>query len=258
MKAARLLVLLIAVASGVGAVYLVRSSPEPAAPQAAARNPQLATTDVLVAAEDIGIGHSMAGPKLRWQTWPADAARSPNFIRKLDRPDAISQLTGAISRAPFSSGEPIREDKLIKANGSGYLAAVLPTGLRAISISISPETGVGGFILPNDRVDVILIRAVKTGGAEAYVSETILANVQILAIDQTIEEKNGAKVVVGKIATLALTPPQTERIALATRLGTLTLALRSLTDTGTDGEVASAKDNHIQLVRFGQTSGFSK
>ena len=140
----------------------------------------------------------------------------------------MEQIAGSIARGQFSAGEPIREDKLIKANGSGYLAAVLPAGMRAISTPISPETGAGGFILPNDRVDVVLIRAQKTTAGEVYSSETILSNVRVLAIDQTVEEKNGQRVVVGKIATLALNARNAETLVLSTRLGTLALALRSL------------------------------
>ena len=128
----------------------------------------------------------------------------------------------------------MREAKLIKADGSGFMAAILPSGMRAISTEISPETGAGGFILPNDRVDVILSRrdreAEKQAGVDVHTSETILSNVRVLAIDQTVEEKNGQRVVVGKTATLELTPRQAETLALSRQLGTLSLALRSLAD----------------------------
>jgi len=95
-----------------------------------------------------------------WQTWPA-ASASNTFIRRNERPDATTQVAGSIARAPFIAGEPIREPKLVKANGSGFMAAILPAGMRAISTEISPETGAGGFILPNDRVDVILSKREK-------------------------------------------------------------------------------------------------
>ena len=116
------------------------------------------------------------------------------------------------------------------------MAAVLDKGMRAISTEISPETGAGGFILPNDRVDVILSRrdreAEKSSNAESHVSETILSNIRILAIDQTLGEKDGQKVVIGKTATLELSPRQSETLALSRQLGTLSLALRSLADAG--------------------------
>jgi pilus assembly protein CpaB len=234
MKPARLIVLIIAIgAGGVAALLAGRSDPPPPPPEPVVR---LETTEVLVANAEIGMGYSVSPQDLRWQTWPAAAAGS--FIRKNERPDAVNQLAGSIARSPVSEGEPIRESKLIKANGSGYMAAILPTGMRAVSTDISPETGAGGFILPNDHVDVILTRRDKdaemaNGGNEVHTSETILSNVRVLAIDQTVEEKNGQRVVVGKTATLALSPPQSEHLALAHQLGTMSLARRSLVDSGT-------------------------
>ena len=149
MKPARIIVLVIAVvAGGIAALLAGRSDPPP--PPAPAPIVQLETTDVLIANSDIGLGTAISERELCWQTWPT-AAAGPSFIRKSDRPDAIHDLAGAIARVPFSAGEPIRESKLIKANGSGYMAAILPAGMRAISVEISPETGAGGFILPNEQ-----------------------------------------------------------------------------------------------------------
>ena len=131
------------------------------------------------------------------------------------------------------------------------MAAILPSGMRAISTQISPETGAGGFILPNDRVDVILTLrnpAEKVGGA----SETILRSVRVLAIDQSIEEKNGQKVVVGKTATLELSPGQAETLALSQQLGTLTLALRSMADgSADDSRDEPDSRRNVNVVRFG-------
>ena len=104
------------------------------------------------------MGTPIAGQDLQWQAWPPPTT-GDSYITKKDKPNAIEELTGAITRAPFTAGEPIREAKLIRANGAaGYMAAILPSGMRAVSTEISPETGAGGFILPNDRVDVILSR----------------------------------------------------------------------------------------------------
>src|SRR5215468_3084199 len=234
MKTARLVVLVVAVAAGGGAALLAgrgNDEPPPAAP--VAPQTRIDTVEVLVAKDDIQLGQSINAQNMQWQTWPV-AAASPVFIRKGEKPAAIEDLTGAIARAPFVAGEPLRESKLIKANGSGYMAAVLDKGMRAISTEISPETGAGGFILPNDRVDVILSRrdreAEKAGAADIQVSETILSNIRVLAIDQTLGEKDGQKVVVGKTATLELTPRHAETLALSRQLGTLSLALRSLAD----------------------------
>jgi pilus assembly protein CpaB len=259
MKPARIIVLGIAVvAGGIAAMLAGRSDPPPPAPVPVA---QLETTDVLIAGSDIGLGNRLSAPALRWQAWPT-AAAGAHFIRKSDRPDAINQLAGSIARVPFSAGEPIREAKLIKADGSGYMAAILPQGMRAISVEISPETGAGGFILPSDHVDVILSRrdraAEKTAGVEVHTSEVILPNVRVLAIDQTVEEKNGQRVVVGKTATLELGPRQAETLALSRQLGTLSLALRSLVDFNSNDKPEAVDDGgsrgSVNVVRFGVTS----
>src|SRR5437660_10206903 len=228
MKTARIVVLGIAVAAGGVAAYLASGSDnktvavEPVA--------QLPTVDVLVAKSDIGLGQSVGPDDVQWQTWPA-ATASNNFIRRSDRPDATTQLTGSIARSPFIAGEPIREPKLVKTNGSGFMAAVLPGGTRAVSTEISPETGAGGFILPNDRVDVILSRRQKTASGKDFItSEIILENIRVLAIDQAPREKDGQNSVVGKTATLELKPAQAGTLARARQSGTLSLALRSMVD----------------------------
>ena len=156
------------------------------------------------------------------------------------------------------AGEPIREAKLVNAKGSGFMAAILPSGMRAVSTQISPETGAGGFILPNDRVDVILTRratAKPKRAARQHHAKPSLRNVRVLAIDQTVEEKNGQKVVVGKTATLELTPSQAETLALSQQLGTLSLALRSITDAS-NATTRHRRRRHrarssINIVRFG-------
>src|SRR5271168_1729216 len=216
MDTARIIVLLIALGAGGIAAYLASGSdnkPAPAEPVA-----QLQTVDVLVAKSDIGLGQSVTPDDLQWQTWPA-ATASNNFIRRSDRPDATTQVAGSIARSPFIAGEPIREPKLVKGHGAGFMAAILPTGMRAVSTEISPETGAGGFILPNDRVDVILSKRDKnpdrSGAPDIVNSEIILANVRVLAIDQAPKEKDGQNSVVGKTATLELKPRQAEMLARA-------------------------------------------
>jgi pilus assembly protein CpaB len=255
MNTARIVVLTIAVGAGGVAAYLASGSgpePAPVAPVA-----QLQTVDVLVAKADIPLGQSVGPDDVQWQTWPA-ATASNSFIRRNERPDAAMQLAGSIARQPFIAGEPIREQKLVKANGSGFMAAILPTGMRAVSTEISPETGAGGFILPNDRVDVILSKREKNpdraGAADLVNSEIILGNVRVLAIDQTVEEKNGQKVVVGKTATLELRPEQAEFLARARQSGTLSLALRSLADANaaeTKSDERSSKRDSVNVVRYG-------
>src|SRR4029078_7429302 len=158
MNNARIVVLAIAVGAGGIAAYLARGSddkPAPAQPVA-----QLQTVDILVAKSDIGLGQSVKPDDLQWQTWPA-ATASNSFISRANQAEAIKEIPGSIARSPFIAGEPIREQKLVKADGSGFMAAILPAGYRAISTENSPETAGGGFILPNDRVDVLLTKRDK-------------------------------------------------------------------------------------------------
>ena len=180
MKTARIIVLGIALSAGGVAAWLASGSdsskPPPAEPVA-----QLPTVDVLVAKSDIGLGQSVKPEDMAWQTWPA-ATASNSFIKRSDRPDAQTQIAGSIARDPVIAGEPIREQKLVKANGSGFMAAILPSGMRAISTEISPETGAGGFILPNDRVDVILSKREKnTAGAGSPDEDEVWAAYKIIS-----------------------------------------------------------------------------
>jgi pilus assembly protein CpaB len=256
MKSARIVVLAVAIGAGGLAALLAGKSDKP--PEIKVEAPKAETVDVLVARADIPMGTAMSPGDVQWQAWPMSASTG-NFIRKNSRPQAIEDLAGMIARVPFVAGEPIREAKLVNAKGSGFMAAILPTGMRAVSTQISPENGAGGFILPNDRVDVILTRrdtnAEKTGGGDARTSETVLSNIRVLAIDQNVEEKNGQKVVVGKTATLELSPAQAETLVLSQQIGSLSLALRSVTDASQKDAPAdddnSGKRNAVSIIRFG-------
>jgi pilus assembly protein CpaB len=257
MYTARIIVLIIALGAGSIAAYLASGSnnnrPTEVAPVA-----QLPTVDVLIAKSDIGLGQTVKPEDLQWQTWPA-ATASNVFIRRSERPDATTQIVGEIARAPFIAGEPIREQKLVKADGSGFMAAILPTGMRAVSTEISPETGAGGFILPNDRVDVILSKREKnpdrTGTPDIVDSEIILTNIRVLAIDQAPKEKDGQTTVVGRTVTLELKPEQAEALARARQSGTLSLALRSIADVNivesNADDRARRRSDSVNVVRYG-------
>src|SRR4051812_33742411 len=255
MNIARVVVLIIALSAGGVAAYLARGTeeksrtvPEPVA--------QLPTVEILVAKSDIGLGQPVKPEDLQWQTWPASAGN--NLVNRASRAEAIREISGSIARAPFIAGEPIREQKLVKANGSGFMAAILPTGFRAVSTEISPETGAGGFILPNDRVDVLLSKRDKNpdkGGPDLISSEIILTNIRVLAIDQAPKEKEGMNALVGKTATLELKPEQAETLARSRQSGTLSLALRSITDVNAveigSEEQAQKRSSGVNMVRYG-------
>ena len=258
MNTARILVLAIAGCAGLAALYLASGSGDkPAPPPPVA---QLPTVDILVARSDIGLGQTVKPEDLQWQTWPA-ATASNSFMRKDANANAIQDITGSIARSPFIQGEPIREQKLVKADGSGFMAAILPTGMRAVSTEISPETGAGGFILPNDRVDVLLSKRDKNpdrSGADIINSEVILTNVRVLAIDQAPKEKDGTNALVGKTVTLELKPEQTETLARARQSGTLSLALRSIADVNA-ADIKTDDSNRkrgetVNVIRYGVAS----
>ena len=252
MKPARIIVLAIALSAGGVAAYLASGSGN----KTPTTTPvvQLPTVDVLVAKDDIGLGQTVGPENLLWQTWTESTA-SGSFIRRNERPEAATQLAGSIARAPFIAGEPIREQKLVKANGSGFMAAILPTGMRAISTEITPETGAGGFILPNDRVDVILSKREKgpqnpdAPATDIVTSQVVLANVRVLAIDQAPKEKEGQNAVLGKTATLEMSPDDVEILATARLSGTLSLALRSIADGRKTNIVATKDSNLITIYR---------
>ena len=254
MNRARIAVLAIALGAGGIAAYLVSGSddrPAPAQPVA-----QLPTVDVLIAKSEIGLGQTVKNEDLQWQAWPA-ATASSLFIQKTQRPNATTEITGSIARSPFIAGEPIREQKLVKADGSGFMAAILPSGMRAVSTEISPESGAGGFILPNDRVDVIMTRRLKDplhpNMPEVVIPTLLLSNIRVLAIDQAPREKDGQTALVGKTVTLELKPEQVGILSAGRQAGTLSLALRSIADADAvevDARVQTTGTT-INVVRFG-------
>jgi pilus assembly protein CpaB len=184
------------------------------------------------------------------------------MIVKSSGPNAMDDVKGSLTRDAFIRGEPMRRDKLVKAGAGGFMSAILPSGLRAVAIKVdnAGDDYAGGFILPNDRVDVIKIyrddEATKARGVEVLGAQTILTNVKVLAIGQAVQEENGKKVVVGGNATLELDPQQAEQVILAERAGNanLHLVLRSLVDSAGPAQTVGDQDasgSGLTIVRFG-------
>lgn len=248
MSPARIIILAVALVAGLGAAVLVQS---PKAPAPVAKIEQAPTVPVLVAATDIPVGNTVAATDLRWLDWPL-ASVPAGIIRKDETPEAETEIIGQVARYATLGAEPIRREKLIKTDGTGFLSAVLPAGMRALAISTDSRGAntAGGFILPNDRVDVI---STSRGESDGHVSEVILRNIRVLAIGQNVQERNGEKVVVGETATLEIEPGQVEGLVQAQKSGSLSLALRSLKDAGEKNPPAQA-DNSMTLVRYGVTS----
>lgn len=235
MASSRLIVLGVAVAAAGGAGYVAKNMATPPPPEVVVEQapapPPISMSDVLVLSADVPMGAAL-GDSLGWQAWPANGVNE-HFITKDADPEALEKYKGSIARVAMYAGEPLRKSKLI-GEGQSFMSSILPAGSRAVATQIAADTSAGGFILPNDYVDVIMTRrsdtATATGG---FVTETILKNIRVLAIDQAIQEdEEGRRVKVGETATLELTPQQAEIITVAQQLADrLTLALRAVVDT---------------------------
>ena len=176
---------------------------------------RIPTVKVLVAKDGIPVGARLNNEVVEWANWPEDALVEGYFDQD-SNPDAIKEISGIIVRLPIFKGEPIRAEKIVDSS-SRIMSSLLPAGKRAVATEISVATGAGGFILPNDRVDVIMVRRSDQGGG--FLTENILENIRILAIDQRIEEDaEGNRTAVGSTATLELTPEQTQIIAVAQQM----------------------------------------
>jgi pilus assembly protein CpaB len=257
MNLGRLAILIIAVGAAVGAVVLAMGDRTPktvdVAPVAAVQ-PPMATEDVLVAAQDLSLGATTKAADFAWQPWPKDAV-NPLMIKKSEDEKAFTELSDSIVRVSMIKGEPIRREKLIKSGSSGFLAAVLPSGMRAVAINIDSQgaTTAGNFIHPGDQVDVIRTVKPDNGSQNAeFQSETLLRNIKVLAIGTNVEDKNGQQVVTGSTATLELDPAQSEAVIQAQRTGQLSLVLRSIRDwSPTTPEEAKAEQRSTTVVRYG-------
>ena len=250
MNAVRLIVLAVAALAAVFAAVFVRGAMQPAAAPAPVIVEQAAEPEVmqvLVAARDVSPSMRVSASDFRWADWPVEAVM-PAFLNRNDNPDALETLSGSIARAAFVDGEPILPGE------AGFMAAVIDPGMRAVAVPISAESGAGGFILPNDRVDVLVTTSARDMG---YVSEVLVENVRVLAIDQTYVE-DGESVVLGSTATLELTPEQTRAVALGVAAGDIVLALRSVADReggprlpdGSSG-ANSGNGREVRIIRYG-------
>jgi pilus assembly protein CpaB len=252
MKLSRVAVLGVAVGAGlVAAVLALNLTRQPAVTVAdTSRQQEVPTVPVLVAAKDLPTGATLNASSVAWRDWPKDSVSS-KFITRDSGGDPIAAVTGAIVRATIYDGEPVNDAKLIHSD-RGFMSAILPEGKRAVAIKIAADTSAGGFILPNDHVDVIMTRRVNQTGASSngdqYITETVLNNVRVLAIDQTIEKTGGdsGDTVIGQTATLELTPEQAQIITVAQQMSDrLALALRSITDSTHTAADSAADAVHL-------------
>lgn len=200
------------------------------------------SVEVLVATKDLNMGDKLA-EVLVWKPWPKDAVTE--FMYSRDRkPDGLKEMATARLRIPVFKDEPLISKKVLLPGAGGFMSANLPKGMRAEAVAISAKTSAGGFILPNDRVDVILTKKItdQRTGASSVKSETVVSNVRVLAVNQVFKqaaEGDQVSVEKGETATLELTPLQTEILATVQSSGELSLALRSIAenDGKTEAEI---------------------
>ncbi|SDQ90556.1 Flp pilus assembly protein CpaB [Brevundimonas sp. 374] len=293
MKPARIVVICIAAVSAIGLALVVRamgsSSNEPTTPAAAAPVEVRPMAKVLVAAKDLEPGKRLVEADLEWKDWPVDEV-NPVFITDGSTPvpakpaaesatakatDAVNRVAkaatelattgaksdyiGSVVREPILAGEPIVSRKIVRAGDSGYLAAYLEPGMRAMAIAVTVESAAGGFILPGDRVDVVLTAETNRDGAvegatkSKFASGVVLQNIKVLAIDQATRVGDDAQAVVGATATLEVRPQDSVLLAQAKSEGELSLSLRSYADTaGPSGATRrpSAAVSQPQAVRI--------
>jgi pilus assembly protein CpaB len=258
MNVTRIAILGVAAVAAGAAALLVRGmlgGPSPEV-QASVPAPVLPTAEVLVAAKEIAPGRPLDVDSVRWEVWPQSSVLDA-FITKTEQPDTAKAVAGYIVRAPMVIGQPVTEAFVVRADQAGYLAALIRPGMRAVSVEVAPETAAGGFILPNDRVDIILTRDLPDQGDSKNIrSDTILRDIRVLAVDQTSQTQvsKEAQWAIGKTATLELTPAQSELIQHAAREGSLSLALRALGDNRQLPAYAlgqGSEDNGIRVFRAG-------
>ena len=229
MNTKRLIVLGVALVAAAGAALLVRGMVGGGTPKVEAKiAPPVAMSEVLVANTNMQPGQQITPDEVRWQKWPASAVDS-SFITHDPGTSEADAVKGTVVRMPLVAGQPITNTEIVHASAAGFMAAMLNPGMRAVSITITTDSGAGGFILPNDRIDLILSQ--KFGNDPPHVrAHTILNNVRVLAVDQVFKQDKDTKTVIAKTATLEMTPAQAELVARAEGQGVLSLALRPLGD----------------------------
>ncbi|WP_324828244.1 Flp pilus assembly protein CpaB [Qipengyuania zhejiangensis] len=239
----KLVLLVGALVIAIGTALVARSMFAGAsAPQAEAAQVEAQGPKVLVALRALPAGTIITADAIGYQQWPEDLVQDAYF---LDGEADMTKLLGTVVRHPVTAGEPVTQGSLVAPGDRGFLAAALSPGMRAITVPVSAQSGVAGFVFPGDRVDMVLTQTVEGAeGSSLKASETILRNLRVLATDQsTVQEKaeDGSTIVKPfRAVTLEVTPVIAEKIAVAQTIGTLSLSLRSIADNQAELERAIA------------------
>lgn len=260
MNRSRVIVLVAAVVAAGLAALLMRSLLGGGTEKSkAAAVPQIPMMDVLVAASDIPAGTPLQPTSARWQPWPKSNVGDTLITRQM-APDLAAAIKGTVSRTPLLTGQPLTTANIVHSDAAGFMAAQLSPGMRAISIRISAESGAGGFILPNDRVDILQTKQISSHPSISA-TKAILRNVRVLAIGTHASQGKDQNTVLGGTATLELTPDQANAVQRAETDGSISLALRPLGDNAADSRVASTHargsvyDGGVSIIRYGIQSG---
>lgn len=263
MKQARLIVIGAALLSAATTAFLAtRILNRPAQPVQQVQQ-KTSSVRVLVAKNSIPLGETLGEQHVLWQSWPEGTTNPSWIVDNSGTGIAKGEVIGLLARASFAPGEPLTRSKLLKQSEGGVMAAILPAGMRAISTPIKEETAAGNFILPNDRVDVMLTRRMRSrqGGGDDHVVRTLLRNIRVLAIGQNKKSKEKGDTAAGKTATLELTPQQSELLTQARSMGVITLALRPLKDAKLSAEeeaktnsLLGESSNGLKVLRYGVSS----
>jgi pilus assembly protein CpaB len=261
MNPSRIAIVVLAGVAALVLAFLVHGMMGKKAPTVVAATPSAGPlmTRVLTAKVDLAVGDRLSPDNMAWQPWPVGTANaayvtdgSSAAAKPAGAEGAVKQastmvgdiangggpklqaLVGAIVREPIFAGEPITSKKIVRSGDTGYLAVRLPQGMRAVSIPVTIDSGAGGFIEPGDRVDVMTAHAdTSKGGSGVMVAETVLANVQVLAVDQRVDTpKNTTSLPAASTLTLEVPAGDVDALVRARGGGTLMMALRSYADIG--------------------------
>ncbi len=253
MSALRVILLVVALGAAclaAGMVYVWLSRPVEPRPAEAP-----ATRGIVVAAQDLARGHRIGPDDLKVGAWPEDAERPAGSLEAERGGDIPKSLMGRRVRERILEREPILTDRLIGTDGGGMMAATIEPGMRAVSAEVNYERGAGGFILPEDRVDVILSRVTNgPDGQTITIARTVLQNIRVLAIDQTIQTENDVSIQ-GETITLEVSPEEAEIFAQAQEAGTLIFALRGFDAPDAEREKPlAAAPRTTTIYRFGSSA----
>ena len=231
--------LIVAAVTAIMAKGLFSSAGTPAVAAAAPAVPD--GPMVLVATRALPVGTILQSDSFRYQPWPKELVQEAYYIKDQVQPPQ----PGTVVRYAITAGQPITQGALVKPGDRGFLAAALGPGMRAVTISVDAKSGVGGFVFPGDRIDLMLAQSVDGGGQgpSLKTAETFVRNVRVLATDQRTDSttKEGkTEVVTFSTVTLEATPRIAEKIALAQSLGQLSISLRSIADNNAELERAIA------------------